>query len=300
MAARRLEPDDQASGLRRLLGERNACRPVGLLGPDAMLNATAAAGLAFALSARGARVCLIDEAPAPRNALGLLGLTPSHDLTDVTHAGLRFEDALVAMPDGPSLLRADRGLNCAAETDDRRWNRLAEDFAAGEWEWLILAASADERPSLALAAPQRVLVLPAVKARLTEAYALLKAAHIKQPDATWQALFMNADDDTRTEQLMVALNKTVRQFLGIEIGLLGATPKDAKLDSAVRSMRPLQEVSPAAPAALAFRQQAERLHDYPAAGMDARTFWQRMGLFGRLNKPAAPAPQHQPPRRAYG
>jgi len=60
MAVRRLEPDDQAAGLRRLLGERNACRPIGLFGPDPVLNASAAAGLAFALAARGARVCLID------------------------------------------------------------------------------------------------------------------------------------------------------------------------------------------------------------------------------------------------
>jgi flagellar biosynthesis protein FlhG len=301
MAVRRLEPDDQAAGLRRLLGERNACRPIGLFGPDPVLNASAAAGLAFALAARGARVCLIDEAPAPLNALGQLGLTPDHDLADVTRAGFSFDDVLVPTPDGPSLLRADRGLASAAETDDRRWSRLAEDFAAGEWEWLILSAPADERPSLALAAPRRILVLPAVKARLTEAYALLKAAHIKQPDATWQALFMNADDETRTEQLMAALNETVHQFLGIDITLLGVTPNDAKLDAAARAMRPLQEIAPAAPAALAFRQQAERLHDDPAAGMNARTFWQRMGLFGRLNKPAAPAPvRHSPSRRAYG
>jgi flagellar biosynthesis protein FlhG len=301
---RRPEPDDQAAGLRRLLGEQNAFRAVGLIGPDAELNACAAAGLAFALAHQGGRVCILDEAPGPRNVAGQLGLTPRHGLADAARGEIHLEDALVGLDDGLSLLRAERGLSDAAESDDRLWSRLSDDFAAGAWEWLVLNTPEDERPSLALAAPLRLLVLPAVKARLTEAYAVLKAAHRRQPDVRWLALFMHADDDQRTGQLMTTLNETTRRFLGLEIALLGAVPRDAKLDIALRSMRPVHEVSPAAPAATAFRHLAGVLRGTPAdftTGMDAKVFWQRLGLFGRLNRqPRQPSTRHVQHGRAYG
>lgn len=298
----RPEPDDQASGLRRLLGEQNTFRAIGLFGPDAVLNAAAVAGIGYAMTLRGGQVCLVDEAPGPRNVAGQLGLTPRHRLADVAHGRQALEDVLVMIADGPHLLRAEQGLAQVAEADDRYWNRLADDFAAGAWDWLLLGAPADEHPCLALAAPHHILVLPAEKSRLAEAYVVLKAAHQKQPDAVWLALFMNADDEGRAEQLMTALNETSQRFLGLEIGLLGAVPKDAKLDLAIRAMRPVHQVAPSAPAALAFRQLAERLHhDAPHSGMNAKVFWQRLGLFSRLHR----QPRHQTTRhvqhgRAYG
>lgn len=275
--------DDQAAGLRRLLGERHSFRPIGLFGPDPDLNASAAAGLACALALRGDEVCLIDEAPGPHNVAGQLGLTPHYGLADLARGSRGLDDCLTALPDGPRLLRAELGLARAGEADDRLWSRLAEDFAAADWQWLLLTAPADEHASLALAAPRRILVLPAAKSRLTEAYVILKAAHQKQPDADWLALFMNAADAERTDQLMAALDEAARRFLGIGIGLLGAVPKDAKLDMAIRAMRPVHQAAPSAPATLAFRQLAERLHE-GGSGLDAKVFWQRMGLFGRLNR----------------
>lgn len=298
----RLELEDQASGLRRLLGEQQKFRPVGIFGPDPSLNASAAAGIAFALTQRGGHVCLIDEAPAPHNVAGQLGLTPRLGLAELAQGYQTLHNCLVGIPEGPYLLRAEQGLAWVAQADDRNWSRVAEDFSASSWEWLLLSAPADERPSLALTTPLRILVLPASKPRLTEAYTLLKAANRKQSDANWLAMFMNVTDVERSDQLMASLNKTSQRFLGIEISLLGAVPKDEKHDMAIRSMRPVHQVAPSAPAAIAFRQAAERLHEATfIAGMDARTFWQRLGLFSRLNRPPRSQPTHHVQRtRAYG
>jgi flagellar biosynthesis protein FlhG len=299
---RRHEPDDQAAGLRRLLGDQNTLRTLGLFGPDAELNAVAGANLAFALNHRGGNVCLIDEAPGPRNIAGQFGLSPRHNLAEVLRGGLSLDDALTQAPGDLQLLDAEQGFAQVAETDERTWNRLSDDFVRHDWEWLVLAAPPDERPSLALAAPLRLLVLPTVKSRLTEAYAILKAAHRRQPDARWLVLFMNAGDDNKVDQLNAALNETARHFLDIDLGLLGALPKDEQLDMASRALRPVLELAPAAPAAQAIRALADRLHD--ASGLsaqpDARMFWQRMGLFSRLNQPPRYQNRHAQHRRAYG
>ncbi|MDR3394736.1 MAG: hypothetical protein P4L70_07015 [Parasulfuritortus sp.] len=300
---RRLEPDDQAAGLRRLLGSQSKLRALAVFGPDAELNAIACANLAIALSQRGDKICLIDETQPPHNVTSQCGMSPSHGLADVAHGRLSLDEALTTGPyDGLRILKADQGFNHAAETDDRIWNRIGEDFTRHEWDWALLAAPSDERPSLALAAPLRLLVLPAVKSRLTEAYVVLKAAHNRQSDARWLALFMNATDNDKVGQLMSALNETARQFLGIEPELLGAIPKDALLDQAARALRPILELSPAAPAAQAMRQMAENLHAEPAmeTRLDAKVFWQRMGLLSRMSQPSRYPKRHAQHGRAYG
>jgi len=298
----RHEANDQAAGLRRLLGNRNSLRPLGIFGPDADLNAIAAANLGLALSQHSDRVGLIDEAHAPYNATNLCALSPNHDLSDVLHGVLSLDEALTGAPDGPWLLKAECGFRHAAATDEQTWNRIGGDFAHHAWDWLLLAAPADEHPSLALAAPLRLLILPTVKARLTEAYVILKAAQRKQPDGRWLALFMNANDDAKVSQLMAALNATARQFLGIELEPLTAIPKDDRLDPAARALRPLLERSPASPSTEAIRRLTARLRDETdwATGIDAELFWQRMGLFSRLNQPTQYSKQHAQHSRAYG
>jgi flagellar biosynthesis protein FlhG len=298
----RHEPNDQAAGLRRLLGGSGHLRALAIFGPDAELNAIASANLAFALSQRGDKICLIDEAPAPHNAASYCGPGHGHGLADVVHGSMSLDEALTHAYDGLFTLKAEQGFSLAAETDDRIWSRIGEDFSRRDWDWALLAAASDESPSLALAAPLRLLVLPAVKNRLTEAYVVLKAVHHKQPDARWLTLFMNATDHDKVGQLMSALNETAHQFLGVEPDLLGAIPKDDKLDQAVNALRPVLIQSPSAPAAQAMRHMAERLHAEPVLDtrLDAKVFWQRMGLLSRMHQPSRHPKRHAQHGRAYG
>lgn len=297
----RHEPDDQASGLRRLLGDRSRLRTLGLFGPDAHLNALAGANLALALAQRGNATCLIDEAPGPHNAIGQFGLSPGRGLADVLHNGTGFDDALLPAAENLHLLPAEHGLTLASDLDERYWNRTGAGFVRRDWDWLLLAAPDDDRASLALTAPLRLLVVPPQKARLTEAYAILKAAHHKQPDARWLLLAMNAGHDSATG-LATSLNEAAQRFLGVELGLLGAIPGDAQFDRSVRSMRPLLEAAPASASAQALRQAADSLHDVlqPEVTQDVGSFWQRLGLFSRLSPPPNSAKRHVQPGRLYG
>lgn len=294
---------DQAAGLRRLLADRTALRTVGLFGPDVGLNATACAQLGHALAQANAGVCILDEAPGPRNVAGQFGLSPRHGVAAVLRGEAILDEVMQSGPAGIKLLRADQGMAGTAETDERGWAMLADDFAATEWSWLLLAAPADPRDALALTASRRLLVLPASRARLTEAYAILKGVQQAQPDGLWQVVIMNVTEGERAAQLADSLADTARRFLGVELGFLGFVPRDPKLDQATRSMRPLADISPASPAAVAFRELAEAMRGWPLleAGMDARAFWQRVGLFSRLNDRSPPS---QTPRvrhgRAYG
>ena len=300
---RLVESDDQAAGLRRLLGDRSALRTVGVFGVDAGLNAMAGASLAFALAQRTAGVCVLDEAPGPRNVAGQFGLAPRHGLADVLHGRLGLDEAMLTAPAGIGLLRVEQGMRWAAETDERVWSGLADDFARTDWSWMLLGSAADPRGGFALTAQRRLLVLPASRSRLTDSYAIIKSVQQEQPEGYWQVMLVNVTDEGRAALLADTLAETTRRFLGVDIGLLGLIPRDASLETAAKSMRPVLDAAPASPAANAFREVAETMHGWPPleAGMDVRAFWQRMGLYGRLHGRPATPPQRQPRHgRVYG
>lgn len=276
------ELQDQATGLRHLFGEQEQLRTLAIFGPDATLNAAAAASLAYALSRRGGRVCVIDEAPPPHNLTSQFGLTPRHNFGDIARRGILLPDALTAGPGDIRVLSAARGFDWAAEINERAWSKLGESFSRLKCEWLLLTAPVIDTPSLALAANQRLLILPAVKNRLTEAYATLKAAHQRQPDGQWQTLVMNTSSEEKALQMAIALQETSAHFLDIEPLPFGAIPEDEKLEQATRAMRPLLEMSPNSPASLAFRNLAESMQAWKWNRTDSETFWRRMGLLSRL------------------
>jgi len=281
---RRHEPDDQASGLRRLLASTQGLKAVGLHGPDAALNVQAASNLAFALSQRGSSVCLIDEVPGPENCAARFGLSPSRSLADVLHGRFRLDDVLVAVTDHLHMLPAVNGLALAAESDAHDWSRLGQTLAERDLAWLLLAAPADDQACLALAAPLRILILPPQKARLTEAYAVLKAVHNRQPDVRWLAMSM-ATETEAAEQVVTSLSETAQRFLGLEVGLLGAIPRDQEMERATRAMRPVLDTAPDALSSQAMRQVAERLDGWPLAyaeRTDMVALWQRAGLLARI------------------
>jgi flagellar biosynthesis protein FlhG len=280
---------DQATGLRRLLGADGGMRALGIFGSDAALNAHAGANLATAMAQRGASVAVFDEVPAPMNVASRLGLTPGVGLKQVIQGQCNAQDALNENPCGVRLLRAEQALHSAAGLAPEAWTRLQDVLPETDLDWLFMAAPADEAPSLALAAPYRLLVVPGAKNRLTEAYALLKSLHAQQPEGRWWILFMHLSDDTRASQMMQAITETSRRFLEVEPTYLGCIPHDGKLELAARAMRTVLEFAPASAAACAFRAAAEILAQQAQSTdrLEHADFWKRMGLFGRTLAPRA-------------
>lgn len=276
---------DQATGLRRILGAESAPRALGIFGADAALNAHAGANLACALARRGASVTVIDEMPLPMNVATRLGIVPETSLGQCLTG--QAAPARQAHGEGVRVLRAERLLRDAAGLPPQAWRRIESALPANDIDWLLFAAPADELPSLALASPVRVLVVPGARDRLTESYALLKSLHHLQPEGRWWLLFMELDDTARAEAMLAAITETSRRFLEVEPGYLGHVPRDGKLRLAERALRALVDFAPDSAAAAAFRSAADVLaRQAPASDkLEYSGFWQRMGLMGRNLSP---------------
>jgi len=286
-----MRPDaapDQADGLRRLLRTESGPRIVGLFAAETSLIAQASGNLACAMARRGTDTWLFDDSMAnsPASAASLpvaaqLGLAPARGLAEAL-AGGNLAHSAETHASGLRLVRAGLPHELAAQVTVARWAPIARQLAGADW--LFASARPDGHSSLALAAPERVLVVPASKDRLTEAYALMKSVHRLQPDARWHILLTGLTDARRGDLLMQAIRETTRRFLDLEPGYLGGVPQDDKLELAARAMRPVLEYAPASPAAVALRSAADSLAcaNRPAPEPDAASWCLRASLIARV------------------
>jgi len=282
---------DQATGLRRLLGRQAPFHACAVFGPDPALQAMALASLAYALARRGEAVLVLDEAESPHNVATQYGLAPRQRLADVLRGRAALDRVVVEAPGDVRLILTGPLAAEFNQMTDAAWDRRLDELigVVGNPGWLLV----NTRPGgvaspLAAACADRLLVLADSKAVLTDAYALLKAAHQDRPDGRWRVLVMNRQSQGESDSLFANLAGTAQRFLGMRLEWFGSVPKDEKLAQSMRLMRPLLEVAPECPGSLAFKALAEAAGAWgDSDGMDAQAYWQRAYLLGRVAEQAA-------------
>lgn len=263
---------DQASGLRRLLGQTE-----GRLTVITVLGATPAAGktvatvnLASALARAGREVLILDGARRGRGATAALGLTPRAGLAEVLSGRARLESLFLTHEDGVHVLPLDGGLDRLARLDPRDQVHLAAGFAAygGRADVILIDAEDDPDPDalpLGLATTEILLVVPEGQTALTRAYARMKTLARRYGKHRFHVLFNRVTVAARAQTAGHNLAATAGQYLGVTVDVLGHLPEDAALGQAQRLGSPVGQAFPVASSTSVFRILAERLLDWPSA-----------------------------------
>lgn len=277
--------DDQAAGLRKLLGQVPDLHAVGLFGNDAVLTARATAAIADSLARRGTALWVLDELPPPTNVAAQFGVHPHAHLSHLAEGIVMPADALQGITSGAQLLSVQGGARPLAEVAESGWQAFMHgmDALPTRPEWLLIHADIGcGEHSLALMAETRILITQDRKSALTDSYGLLKAAEQSRPARDWQVLMMNAGNADDARHAFDNLASTARRFLDLDLRLLGIVPKDARLEQASRQMRPLLDIAPQCAAALAIRRLADTLFEQIGdKAFQWHDFWQKMWLFSR-------------------
>ncbi len=284
---------DQAAGLRRMMGQAPRFLPLGLCGTDPLLTALATAHLAYALNARGLPVWVVDEAAAPRNAATCFGLPLRWTLDQVLRQGGTAGSAVRTVVPGLSCLAIGGGMAWLGSMPEGQWQRTVDALTMlpEQPQCLLLHASPGaEAGSLAMCARDRLLVLPQGRSALTQAYALMKGVQRLYPSERWHVLVMQAKDEATARETFAALASTAQRFLDLRPRWLGSVPRDSALTEAGRRMLTVQEIPADKPGVQAFRRLAEALATLLiGAGMYQPTeFWLKMWMFSRLTAEAVP------------
>jgi hypothetical protein len=271
------DPLDQASGLRRLFAPEPSFQALGVLGADARLTARACTALALGLGRQGHRIMVMDETRAPNNVAGLLGMLPRYGLADAVSRGL----TAVVRPalEGMVLLAAPDGLNTLARLSEHALLDMADAWKAraDAPEWLLHNGGDGpiQSQGLATTANLRVLVLPANRAALADAYAVMKSAQAAWSGNLWFVMVEGAEDGAALT-LFSSLSETAQRFLNVTPVFLGCLARErpgAQPDAVDASL--IEVLNRAG----GHHAQIERI--------DFEQYWQRMWLFSRMNAESA-------------
>ena len=258
---------DQAEGLRRLLAQDVVRIITVTSGRGGVGKTSAVLNLAIALARRGRRVLLLDENSGPHNLSRRLGLEPKFDLLHVLRREKSMEQIMLQGPEGIDVVPAALGVKALAGLDASSGERLVASFRQFPQPVdvvLMDAVAGIERNvlSLSLAAQEVVVVVSNQPASITDAYALIKVLSQDYAKHKFRILVNNVAA-TEARAIFENMAKAACRFLDVTLDFMGHIPFDEKLKQSSRLHRLVVEAFPVAPSAVAFRQLAETLEQWP-------------------------------------
>jgi flagellar biosynthesis protein FlhG len=219
---------DQADGLRRLFGARAPQVVAFTSGREACGRTTLVVQTAAALAAAGHGVVIMDENPAPDNAVAAFGLTARHDFLQV----VRGEKSLghVALAAAPLVrivpaARAARELDRLGPAAELRLAARLRDIQQGANFVLIDCAArrSNHLSPLARSAHHVAVVVAAQSGAITHAYALIKGISQDQGRDLFQIVVTRARLREEAQAIYDNMRRVAREHLGVRLDYLGAS-----------------------------------------------------------------------------
>lgn len=269
--------------------------------------------LAFALAARGNRVCLLDADLGLSNVDLLLGVTPGYTLEDVLFSGLPMERAVLSVARNVDMVSGSSGVARMAELSREKRHLLVDQFRKFDaYDYLLIDNSPGitaQIVSLCLSSREILMVCNPDAASITDAYALMKV--LRENGLWWQPLLLvnRAKSAALARRIYERVRDTARHHMGIGVGFMGCLPEDDNVADAALLQQPAVDIHPDSPFAQAVRATAAVLDRYTrnrkGEGVAPGEFWDnsvmRLQLSPRLNAAAADAgsrPESSDPMRA--
>ncbi|MDE2600391.1 MAG: hypothetical protein KGL40_12295 [Rhodocyclaceae bacterium] len=222
MSTIRVDAHDQAAGLRRLFNARGA-QVVALTAAAVVQNRPQLlAGALTALAARGRRVLLLDENPAPRNTASLLHERPGADLLQVVRGEMSLAQAIRSVNRNLGVLGVDRLANAELPLT-RRVADLYQQIVDSHDIVLIdcCASRAGQISTLALQAGHVVIAVTAAGNGIMQAYAQIKRLAQFHQREHFQILVSGKIGRDEARVIFNNLRQVAFEHLGVRLGYLG-------------------------------------------------------------------------------
>ncbi|MCX7170899.1 MAG: AAA family ATPase [Proteobacteria bacterium] len=222
---------DQAAGLRRLFGGRSPQVVAFASGHEACGRTTLLVQTAAALAKAGQGVLIIDENPAPNNAISAFGLTARHDLFQVLQGERTLYQTLLQAAPMVQVMpaaRAARELDHASRIAAAARRNLAACLLEMQQDVeFVLVDTAMRRGGhlspLALAARHMAIVVAAQGAAITHAYALIKRIAQERGRDGFQIVITRARNREEARAIFDNMRRVAHEHLDVRLDYLGCS-----------------------------------------------------------------------------
>lgn len=259
---------DQAEGLRRLLLPPSL-RVVTVLGARVGLGATSVTvNLAAALAAAGREVLVLDEHHAHDNVANTLALKPRYDLINAVRGDKHWREVMLQAASGVHVLPLARAMQSLSALREAERERLLASLTAAtsSMNVVLVDAGADGHSVCASLSGDEplLLVLNPTSSGITESYALLKQMALQHGRQAFDIVVNKARNEYEARAVFDNMFQVAQRHLQVRLAYLGHIPQDDKMKRATQLCKPVLEVFPAAPSALALGELARKLMLLPA------------------------------------
>jgi len=254
---------DQAAQLRERLQRTVPSRPTRLItvtsGKGGVGKSNFTLNFALGLMERGQKVVIFDVDLGLANLDVLMGISPRKHLFHLLEPNQTVWDILEKGPNGLEFIAGGSGFTQLLQLDEEKLDFLFDQLGSlqGYADTVFFdtgAGISNESLRFMLAADEVLVVTTPEPTSITDAYAVIKMIHSRNPQTRIRLVINRAGSDQEGKYTADKLITVAQRFLGMEIGVLGYVPDDPAVSKAVKQQNPFLISFPHAQASKGIRQ----------------------------------------------
>ncbi len=268
---------DQAEKLRELVKEsKKQCRVIAITsGKGGVGKTSVSVNLSLALSARGAKVILVDADLGLGNIEVLMGLHSFYNLAHVIEGSKKLEEIILKAPLGLEIVPGSSGLSRIADLIDKEREKLLDALftLCERSEFLILdtmAGIGKNTIGFCTSADEVLVVTTPEPSAIVDAYATIKTIYLQHQDANIKLIVNMAVNSAQAQAVANKLSNVTKQYLNKNIIYLGHIQRDSHVGQSVMQSQPLFLTFPNAPATKCLETLAQRLYCEMSPGKEQK------------------------------
>ncbi|HZG83076.1 MAG TPA: MinD/ParA family protein [Brevibacillus sp.] len=238
---------DQAEQLRERMQRTNQPRTTKLVtvtsGKGGVGKSNFSLNFGLGLIERGHRTVLFDVDLGMANLDVLMGITPKKHLFHLLEPDTTVWDILEKGPGNLEFIAGGSGFTQIMQLEDEKLDRLFSqlDPLQGYADTIIFdtgAGLSNESIRFMLASDEVILVTTPEPPAITDAYAVIKMLHSRNPDITIRLVINRVTSEREGMQTTDKLAMVAKRFLNMNIQSLGYVTDDTHVSKAVKQQRP--------------------------------------------------------------
>ncbi|WP_349431687.1 MinD/ParA family protein [Methylomarinum sp. Ch1-1] len=224
--------------------------------------------MGVALAKMGRRVALLDADMGLANVDILLGLSPKFNLSHVLKGEKTLNEIMLTAPGGLRVIPGASGIQHMSELSTIEQAGVIRAFSEidKELDVLIVDTAAGISASVvnfARACQEIIVVVCDEPTSLTDAYAYIKLLNRDYGLNNFHVITNMVQSFQHGQNLFTKLTKVTDRYLDVNLQFVGAIPMDDYLRKSVQKQSPVVDVFPQSKAALAFKNLARRVDQWP-------------------------------------
>ncbi|NGQ94026.1 MinD/ParA family protein [Brevibacillus sp. SYP-B805] len=264
---------DQAARLRERLQRSVQTRPTRLVtvtsGKGGVGKSNFTLNFALGLMEKGQKVVIFDVDLGLANLDVLMGISPKMHLLHLLEPDRTIWDILEKGPNGLEFIAGGSGFTQILQFDDQKLDTLFSrlEHLQGYADTVFFdtgAGISHESLRFMLSSDEVLLVTTPEPTAITDAYAVIKMIHSKNPHARIRLIINRVGSRQEGKNTADKLSLVAKRFLGMEIGTLGYIPDDASVSKAVKQQKPFFLSYPNSQAAKGIRELVDAYLDNAA------------------------------------